>query len=80
MDTQLLLFNTEAVRLTVRTGTGTIRYSGEELEEQFTDKIKTIWRVPRDHTGWQSIKYKGKRYQLFGGIRTEYFICLNSPI
>lgn len=39
-----------------------------------------IERVPRDHSGWQSIRYQGKRYQLFGGIRTNLFIDTNNPI
>lgn len=37
-------------------------------------------RVPRQHKGWQSIKYQGKRYQLFGGIREVEFIDLCHPI
>lgn len=60
----------------VRTGLGTINsYTGE-----FTDVIEKVQRVVRQHHGWQSVTYKGKRYQLLGGVRTNCFICLNSPI
>lgn len=41
---------------------------------------KTIDRIPRQHVGWQSITYKGRRYRLGGGIRTDYFINLDNPI
>ena len=41
---------------------------------------KTVNRIPRQHVGWQSVVYKGKRYRLGGGIRTDYFINLDNPI
>lgn len=47
---------------------------------QFTDSTCVVRRVPRQHKGWQSVSYKGKRYQLFGGFHVYWFICLNSPI
>jgi len=59
----------------VRTGKGTVRFDGT-----FTDVVDTANRGVRQHSGWQSVTYKGKRYQLYGGIRTNWFICLNSPI
>lgn len=42
--------------------------------------IGTIDRKPRDHVGWQSIRYKKKRYQLHGGVRANYFINITNPI
>lgn len=62
--------------ITVRSGKGTV----ELHTGQFTDIVEMIDRVPRQHRNWQSIKYRGKRYQLFGGIHTAHFICLDSPI
>lgn len=60
----------------VRTGKGTVSlHTGK-----FNDVVTTAQRVPRQHRNWQSVTYKGKRYQLFGGIHTNWFICLNSPI
>ena len=63
-------------RFDVRTGLGTVRMS----DGTFTDIVEVAERVPRQHRNWQSVTYKGKRYQLFGGIHTNWFICLNSPI
>ena len=60
----------------VRSGEGTVRLS----DGTFTDVITTAQRAVRQHAGWQSVTYQGKRYQLFGGIHTNWFICLNSPI
>lgn len=28
--------------------------------------------TPRQHHGWQSVQYKGKRYQVFGGIQIGF--------
>lgn len=70
-----------SVPLTVRSGTGTYRpssYYGDSSE--FSDTVDHVRRVPRDHVGWQSVFYKGRRYRLGGGFRTQYFICLNNPI
>lgn len=39
-----------------------------------------IERIPQRHNGWESVTYQGKRYQLFGGIRTDEFIDLANPI
>lgn len=41
---------------------------------------ETATRTPRYHTGWLSVRYKGRRYQLHGGIRHEYWINPNRPI
>jgi len=60
----------------VRTGLGTVRLS----DGVFTDVLTTATRAVRQHSGWQSVRYKGQRFQLFGGIHTNWFICLNSPI
>ncbi len=64
------------VNLHVRTGAGTVSWDGET----FTDTVEIANRAPRSHTGWQSITYKRKRYQLFGNVRTPFFICLSNPI
>lgn len=67
------------ILLTVRTGLGTVRrmrIAGRE----FTDTVERVHREPRQHAGWQSVRYKRKRYQLHGGIRTSLFINLNNPI
>jgi hypothetical protein len=42
--------------------------------------VEVISRKPRQHAGWKSVKYKGKRYQLLGGIRTQQFITLGCEI
>ncbi len=63
------------VYLAVRTGKGTV--SGDS----FTDVVKWISRVAVQHAkGWWSVNYERRRYQLFGGIRTCQFICLNNPL
>ena len=69
----------EPIGIHIRTGCGSISYRDED-PCRFTDYQGLIWRVPRDHVGWQSVKHNNQRYQLFGGIRTPFFICLNSPI
>lgn len=89
---QQRLFN-ESVLIVVRKGTGSIIYdqdlqikrivdsgSCEPCPRDFADEVDRVDRVPREHAGWQSVRYQKKRYQLFGGIRTLFFICLNSPI
>ncbi len=63
------------MKISVRSGTGSVNSTGE-----FTDVIEIVDRSPRRHKGWDSVQYKRKRYQLYGGIRTDYFICLNNPI
>lgn len=37
-------------------------------------------RVPQFHTGWESVNYKGLRYQLHGGVRNPLFINIKHPI
>ena len=37
-------------------------------------------RAVREHSGWRSVKFMGKRYKLFGSIRTPLFIDLDNPI
>jgi len=56
----------------VRSGLGNPLRNGDG----FTDTIEQVWRIPRQHSGWQSVQYKGKRYQLHGGIRTPHFITV----
>jgi hypothetical protein len=69
--------NTQA-GIRVRSGKGTV--TGVEPDVDFTDVIDTIARVPRKHARWESVRYKGKRYQLFGGVRVPWFIDLMNPI
>ena len=80
-EQQSRLFN-DLVNIVVRSGTGSIIYAtgSHTSKPEFTDEICRIDRIPRDHSGWQSVRCDNKRYQLFGGIRTALFICLNSPI
>lgn len=59
----------------VRSGLGTVTHDGE-----FTDVIDTITRVPKQHKGWESVTYEKRRYQVFGGVRTPYFINLQNPL
>lgn len=59
----------------VRTGNGSVKNDGT-----FTDVVEAVTRVVRQHVGWQSVRYNGSRYQLFGGIRTSQFIDLANPI
>ena len=63
------------VPIAVRSGEGTVTDDGS-----FDDTIKFADLTPVQHLGWQSVRYKGKRYQLRGGVSTDYFICLNNPI
>lgn len=42
--------------------------------------VATIYRAVRQHVGWQSCRYKGRRYQVFGGIRNPDFIDVANPI
>lgn len=65
----------EPLTIVVRTGIDSVMFNGE-----FADEIEQIERIPIEHDRWQSIRYDNKRYQLFGGVRTPYFICLNNPI
>ena len=57
-----------------------VRGPGGEKMEEFDDGIEWATRKPRIHRGWQSVTYKGERYQLMGGIRTQYWINLRHPI
>ena len=66
--------NFDAVTFDVRTGEGSLKGDGT-----FTDTVETIERMPRQNSGYQTVRYKGHRYQLYGGIRTNWFINLQSP-
>jgi hypothetical protein len=46
----------------------------------FGDGVEWIVRKPREHSGWQSVTYEGRRYKLWGGIRTNFWINLSMPI
>ena len=63
------------LQIVVRTGRGTVTDG-----RRFNDQVGIVWRIPRFNVGWQAVTYKRQRYQLFGGVRTPYFICLNNPI
>lgn len=60
-------------RILVRTGHG--NFDGNN----FDDVITIVHKVQKQHHGWRSITYNGQRYQVLGGIRTQFFICLNNP-
>ena len=47
---------------------------------EFPDAVARIVRRPRSHAGWQSVRYRGRRYQLFGGIRNGHWISLELPL
>lgn len=68
----------------VRTGHGDVSHDSQRdpknPQTDFTDSVEIAERVVRQHSGWQSVRYKGKRYQLYGGVHVFWFICLNSPI
>lgn len=66
----------KTVPILVRKGNGV--YYDDSTD--FSDTVDRVRRVPREHSGWQSVTYKGKRYRLAGGIRTPYFISLTLPI
>ncbi len=55
-----------------------VRIKGTECNH--CSKCETFDATPRQHTGWQSVKFDGNRYVLRGGIRTNFFISLNNPI
>jgi hypothetical protein len=42
--------------------------------------IGTIERTPQMHAGWQSVTWRGQRYQLHGGIRNPEFINVRHPL
>lgn len=42
--------------------------------------VGNIVRAIIYHVGWQSIRYHGERYQLFGMIRNPYFINIDHPL
>lgn len=70
----------EPLLFQVRTGLGTVNSAGE-----FSDVVEEVARIPVVHenstiSSWRSVRYKGKRYQLLGGVRTPYFISLNNPL
>ena len=65
----------ESLLISVSTGLGDLRHDGT-----FSDVVEVTRRIPRFNVGWQAVTYRRGRYQLFGGVRTAYFICLNSPI
>jgi hypothetical protein len=75
---QQRLFN-DSVRFVVRSGNGSITYDNPN-PVRFTDEVCWANRVPVQNAGWQAVRYQNRWYQLFGGVHTPYFVCLNSPI
>ena len=63
------------IEIIVRSGTGTVREDGT-----FTDELIRVKRKPQEHHDWAHVNYLSRRYDLKGGTRTKYFICLNNPI
>lgn len=63
----------------IRTGQGGV-CNTDPLSCNFNDCKGVATRIPRQHSGWQSVTVANKRYQLHGGVRTNLFICLNNPI
>lgn len=49
-----------------------VRQNGKVLEHAI--------RIPRKHKNWESVVYKGKRYQLYGGCYVNPFINFDFPI
>jgi hypothetical protein len=41
--------------------------------------VGMIYRVPLERDGYALIRYRGRRFVLRGGIRTEYFINIANP-
>jgi len=76
---QMRLFS-ESVRFVVRTGDGHIAYTSANDQVHFSDEVRWVDRVPLQNAGWQAVRFDNQWYQLFGGCRTPFFICLNSPI
>jgi hypothetical protein len=72
------------MRIIVRSGRGSVR-SGRlpawnaQAAEFFTDVVEVIDRQPQQHAGWESVAYRGRRYQVFG-TRVPSFIDLSNPI
>lgn len=66
----------------VRTGKGTVSgaCNPSHPPQDFTDSLCLARRWPRQHSGWESVTYHGKRYQLFGGVHVYWFICLDHPL
>lgn len=52
----------------------------EVRDDTHSPALITIARAVRQHSGWQSVRFAGRRYQLFGGIRGPYYINLSQPL
>jgi len=44
------------------------------------DVVHVIYRTPKQHDGWQTVRYKGKEYYLQGGMTAWHFIDLNETL
>ena len=43
-------------------------------------RVGAATRSMRQHSGWESVVFQNRRYQLFGGIRTAHRINLEHPL
>ena len=57
----------------------TVRFEVKDGDRGFA-VVDTAERSPRWHAGWQSVTYRGARFQLHGGIRNPLFINIKHPI
>lgn len=59
----------------VRTGEGTVLPDGS-----FTDVVDEVECFEHVHSDYTWIRYNGRRYQIFVGVRTPLFIDLSHPL
>lgn len=52
----------------------------KDQRTNWPNTLFSIVRVPKQHAGWRSATYLGKRYQVFGGIRGDKFIDLSNSL
>lgn len=74
---QVKEYNSSVSRVTfdVRSGRG-----NGDGQGGFDDVIEIVTRSIRQHSGWQSVRYKAQRYHLHGGVRTHWWINVNRPV
>lgn len=54
--------------------------AAKDQRTNWPNTLFSIVRVSKQHVGWRSAMYLGKRYQVFGGIRGDEFIDLSNPL
>ena len=73
-------FSKEPIAVLVRTGHGGAKhYALGERHPGFTDVVDEIVRVPQYTDRGMFTRYKGKRYVISGGWRTDHWINLSLP-